>query len=195
VAQKKRIYRVMKTQIDIEKLVESGSIKNELDYQRAMVADRKLRLLAKTSSHFRNLRARLRDLIEDYENRVWSEEDAIKQELIEQSDLAEIIAEKERVFFERRKGLIQKKLKDFGLTQVELGLLLGHKSKTHMSELINGIKPFTLQDIVIISLIFKIDIDSLVPKYLPIEKMDKISAAIMELNKPKLNKVKLELCA
>lgn len=185
----------MKTQIDIEKLIESGIINNELDYERAMVADRKLRLLAKTSSHFKNLRMKLRDLIADYEKRVWSNEDAIGAELIEQSDQAEIIAEKERVFLEKRKNIIQRKLKDFNLTQAELGLLLGHKSKTHMSELINGIKPFTLQDLVIINLLFKIDIDLLVPKYLPIEKLDKISATITALNKPKLNKAKLQLRA
>ncbi|WP_343701347.1 hypothetical protein [Chitinophaga sp.] len=93
----------MKTQMDIEKLIKSGIINNELDYQRAMIADRKLRLLAKTSSHFKNLRKKLRDLIADYEKRVWSNEDAIGAELIEQSDLAEIIAEMERVFLNKPK--------------------------------------------------------------------------------------------
>lgn len=78
--------------MDIEKLIESGSITNELDYERAM------------------------------------------------------IAEKERTFLEKRRKLIQGKLKNFNLTQAELGLLLRHKSKTHMSELITGLKPFTLLD-------------------------------------------------
>ena len=110
------------------------------------------------------------------------------------SDQAEIIAEKERIFLEKRKIAIQNKLKNYGLSQGELGLLLGHKSKTHMSELINGIRPFTLQDLVIINLLFKIDIGTLVPKYLSIEKLDKISATITQLNKPKLSKIKLELC-
>lgn len=179
--------------MDIEKLIESGSIRNELDYERAMVADRKLRLLAKTSVHFKNFRTKLRDLIKVYENRVWSDENAVGNELIYQSDQAELIAEKERVFLEKRKKAIQHKLKDFNLTQEELGLLLGHKSKTHMSELINGIKPFTLQDLVIISKIFKIDIETLIPKFLPIDKIDRISATIEEINKPKLNEVKAQL--
>lgn len=78
--------------MDIEKLIESGSIRNELDYERAMVADRKLRLLAKTSVHFKNLRTKLRDLIKVYENRVWSDENAVGNELIYQSDQAELIA-------------------------------------------------------------------------------------------------------
>lgn len=176
--------------MDIEKLIESGSITNELDYERAMIADRKLRLLAKTNTHFKNLRNKLGNLIEEYEARVWSDEKAVGNELIAQSEQAELIAEKERTFLEKRRKLIQGKLKDFNLTQAELGLLLGHRSKTHMSELITGLKPFTLQDLVIISKIFKIDINSLVPKYLPIEKIDRISATIEVINKPKLNKIK-----
>jgi len=179
--------------MDIEKLIESGSIMNELDYERAMIIDRKLRLLAKTSVHFKNLRTKLRDLIKAYENQVWSDENAVGNELVYQSGQAELIAEKERVFLKKRKEAIQSKLKDFNLTQEELGLLLGHKSKTHMSELINGIKPFTLQDLVIISKIFKIDIETLIPKYLPIEKIDRINATIEEINKPKLNEVKANL--
>lgn len=180
----------MAMHMDIEKLVESGSIMNELDYERAMVADRKLRLLAKTNTHFKHLRNKLRDLIVEYEKRVWSNEDAVDAELLAQSDRAQLIIEKERMFLEKRKKIIQARLKDFSLTQAELGLLLGHKSKTHMSELINGIKPFTLQDLVIISKIFKLDIDSLVPKYLSIEKIDRISAVIEEINNPKLSKIK-----
>ncbi|MGN7819432.1 helix-turn-helix domain-containing protein [Chitinophaga sp. 22536] len=176
--------------MDIEKLIESGSIMNELDYERAMIADRKLRLLAKTNPHFKNLRNKLGNLIEEYEARVWSDENAVGRELIAQSEQAELIAEKERIFLEKRRKIIQSKLKSFNLTQAELGMLLGHKSKTHMSELITGLKPFTLQDLVIISKIFKIDIDSLVPKYLPIEKIDRISATIEVINNPKLNRIK-----
>ena len=43
----------MKTNFDIEKFIESGSINNELDLERAMIADRKLRLLSKDSLHFK----------------------------------------------------------------------------------------------------------------------------------------------
>ena len=43
----------MKTHFDIKEIVESGSISNELDYERALIADRKLRLLAKENLHFK----------------------------------------------------------------------------------------------------------------------------------------------
>ncbi|WP_423737076.1 helix-turn-helix domain-containing protein [Chitinophaga caseinilytica] len=179
--------------MDIEKLIASGVIKNELEYQRAMVANRKLRLLAESSAHFKNLRSKLLELLEKYEKIVWSDADTVSVAQVDQSDLAAAIAEKERIFFEKRKKTIQRKLKEFNLTQEELGLILGHKSKTHMSELINGVKPFTLTDIVVISKIFKLEIDLLIPKYLTYDKIDRINTAIDVINKPKLNTAKREL--
>ena len=53
---KKWTYRLMKTHFDIEKIIEMGIINNELDYERALIADRKLRLLGKEDVHFKNLR-------------------------------------------------------------------------------------------------------------------------------------------
>ena len=54
----------METQFDIEKLIEQGSIKNDLDLARAMIAERKLRLLAKENNDFKVLRKKLRIIIE-----------------------------------------------------------------------------------------------------------------------------------
>ena len=67
-----------------------------------------------------------------------------------------------------------------------MALLLGHRSKTHMSELINGIKPFTLKDLIIINRILKVEITKLVPVYLSKEDQIKINEAIRKLNKPKI---------
>lgn len=131
----------MKTHFDIEKLVERGSISNELDYERAMIADRKLRLLSKDNAHFKKLRSKLRDLIEQYENEEWNDVDKINEEKLLESEKSERIAEHERQFIENRKQAIRKKLKTLDLTQEDLAALLGHKSKTHMSELMNGLKP------------------------------------------------------
>ena len=70
------------------------------------------------------------------------------------------------MFIDIRKQEIRKKLKELDLSQENLALLLGHKSKTHMSELINGIKPFTLKDLIIINRLLKVEITKLVPVYL-----------------------------
>lgn len=176
----------MKTHFDIEKLVENGSITNELDYERALIADRKLRLLSKESIHFKNLRLKLRDLIEEYENSEWSDVDNITDEKLLDSAKYGRIAEFERLFIETRKQEIRKKLKELDLSQENLAVILGHKSKTHMSELINGIKPFTLKDLVIINRLFKIDITILVPVFLSKDDQVKVKEAVKSLDKPKI---------
>lgn len=174
----------MKTHFDIEKLVEGGSISNELDYERAMVADRKLRLLSKESTYFRKLRSRLRDLIAAYEDREWSDIEQVDEDKLQISEKAEYIAELERQFIEKRKQVIRAKLKAWDLTQGNLGTILGHKSKTHMSELMNGIKPFTLKDLVIISRLLKIEINVLIPKFLSQEDELRVKSAVRNLDKP-----------
>lgn len=178
----------MKTHFDIEKIVEKGIITNELDYERALIVDRKLRLLAKEKEdlYFKNLRTKLRDLIEIYENAEWSDVDQIDEDKLLESDKAEQIAELERVFLENRKQAIRKKLKELDLTQENLGSILGHKSKTHMSELMNGIKPFTLKDLIIINRLLKIEIAVLIPVFLSKEDQTKVRKAVIKLGKPKV---------
>ncbi|WP_281310703.1 transcriptional regulator [Flavobacterium flavigenum] len=176
----------MKTHFDIEKIIESGIITNELDYERALIADRKLRLLVKQDLDFKNLRTKLRDLIEKYENAEWSDVGQIDENKLLESDKSEQIAELERVFLENRKQAIRKKLKELDLTQENLGSILGHKSKTHMSELMNGIKPFTLRDLIIINRVLKIEIAVLIPVFLSKEDQAKVKEAVIKLGKPKV---------
>lgn len=180
------IYRIMKTHFDIEKIVEKGQISNELDYERALIADRKLRLLAKHSLHFKKLRVKLRDIIEQYENSEWSDIDKIDDNKLIESEKSEHIAEQERLFIENRKQTIREKIKELDLTQENLASILGHKSKTHMSELMNGIKPFTLKDLIVINRLLKIDMAVLIPLFLSQEEQTKIKEAVIKLGKPNL---------
>lgn len=176
----------MKTHFDIEKMVAEGAISNELDYERALIADRSLRLLAKEDVHFKKLRAELRDLIEAYEKQHWANSNEIDASKVLESDQAEKIAELERLFIQERKEAIREKLKDLKLTQEDLAKLLGHRSKTHMSELINGIKPFTLKDLVVIHRLLQINIDTLIPTFLSLDDEQKIKAAVRKIAKPGL---------
>lgn len=176
----------MKANFDIESIIDSGFISNELDYERALIADRKLRLLAKESIHFKNLRSKLRDLIAKYESSEWSDVNLIDESKLLEVEKFEQIAELERVFIENRKQSIRKKLKELDLTQENLATLLGHKSKTHMSELVNGIKPFTLKDLVIINRILKIDVSLLIPLFLSNEEQLRVKEAVKKLDKPKV---------
>jgi transcriptional regulator with XRE-family HTH domain len=176
----------MKTHFDIEKIVEKGIIINELDYDRALIADRKLRLLAKDSLHFKNLRTKLRDILERYENAKWRDIDKIDAQQLSESVKSEQIAEQERQFIENRKQSIRKKLKGLDLTQENLAFILGHKSKTYMSELINGIKPFTLKDLIIINRLLNIKMEVLIPAFLSKEDQIKVKEAVRKLDKPKV---------
>jgi hypothetical protein len=185
----KWIYRIMKTHFDIEKIVEMGIINNELDYERALIADRKLRLLGKEDVYFKNLRKKLRGIIENYENKEWSVVENIDDNKLLESEKAEKFAEIERQFLEIRKNEIRKKLKALELTQENLASILGHKSKTHMSELMNGIKPFTLRDLIIIHQILKIEISTLIPAFLSKEEQTKINKAVEKLDKSKVLRV------
>lgn len=189
-AQKQRVYRIMKTEFDIEAILKKGRLSNELDYERALVAERKLRLLASEDAQLKILRGQLRSLIERYERSEWSDIDSIDDRQFIQSEKAAFIAEQERIFLEERKRIIRNRLKQLELTQENLGSILGHKSKTHMSELMNGVKPFTMKDLIIIHRLLKIEMSVLVPVFLSSTDQEKVKRAISKLDKPK---VKLEV--
>ena len=185
--------KIMKTQFDTSELIENGEILNELDFERAMIADRKLRVLAKENPKFKSARKKLRDLIEQYENKNWSADSNISDKKLRESDISELIAEKERIFIQRRKELIRKKLRNLNLTQQDFGKVLGHQSKSYMSELINGVSPFSLKDLIVINKILKIDLTDLVPTFLPQSDRVKIRTTIKKLDNPKLKLSKDDL--
>lgn len=188
-AEKQGVYHIMKTEFDIEAILKKGRLSNELDYERALVAERKLRLLAKEDAQFTTLRHQLRELLESYERSEWADADSIDDRQLIQSEKAEFIADQERQFLETRKRTIRNRLKQLELTQENLGSILGHKSKTHMSELMNGIKPFTLKDLVIMHRLLKIEMSVLIPVFLSNSDQEKVKLAVSKLDKPK---VKLE---
>lgn len=171
---------------NITKLLERQQISNELNYQRALIADRHLNLLSKDDPSMKAKRNQLRTLIVQYENKVWNKVDKITKSQVKESDTLEQLAERERLFIQYRKEAIRKKLKQHGLTQEDLATLLGHKSKTHMSELMNGLVPFTLRDLIIIHHTLHIKINALVPTFLSPTDRNQVAQAIRRLNKPGL---------
>lgn len=177
----------MKTQFDIDSFLEKGEIKNELDFERALITDRKLRVMVKENPELKSVRKKLRDLIEAYENKTWTTDTEISEDKLKESDWAEQVAEKERVFIHRRKKLIKTKLKESDLLQQDFGVILGHTSKSYMSELMNGVRPFSLKDLVVISKLLKIELTDLVPTFLPQKERIKIKTSIKKLDNPKLS--------
>ena len=62
----------MNNQSNIKKLLEKGVIKNELEFERALVFDRKLRLMSKEDPELVPFREKLRTLIKAYESKNWA---------------------------------------------------------------------------------------------------------------------------
>lgn len=185
----------MKTQFNISQLIEDGRIQNELDFERALIADRKLRVLSKENPKFKSVRKKLRDLIEKYEDQNWSAESKVSDKKLKENDEAELVAEKERLFIQRRKQLIRSKLKDLNMSQQDFGKILGHNSKSYISELINGVSPFSLKDLIIINRLLNIELTDLIPTFLPESDRSKIRATIEKLDNPKLKLSKDNLTA
>ncbi|MDO9612951.1 MAG: helix-turn-helix transcriptional regulator [Bacteroidota bacterium] len=176
----------MQTDFDINKVIKQGKIQNELDFERALIADRKLRILSKENPDYVPVRKKLRDLIEDWEIKHWSADLEIADEKISESDLVGSIAEIERQFIEKRKNLIRARLKSLDLSQQALGILLGHNSKSYISELLNGITPFSLRDLIVINRLLKIDLTDLIPAFLSHNERIRIKASLEKLENTKL---------
>lgn len=181
----------MKTQTYL-KLLRKDSISDELELEKALITERKLRLMAKENPALNKSRIKLRTMIKRYEKSKWSSTSIITDRQIQESDCAEFIAEQERQFLSDRKEAIKFKLSECGINQQELGVILGH-SKSYISELINGVNPFSLKDLIIIHRLFHIKLEQLIPTTIPQEESGRIKSSILKLNKPKLKLKKEDL--
>jgi hypothetical protein len=179
----------MELQPGLKKILKQGALTGELDFQRASVIDRELRLLVKEFPELAEDRKQLRAMLKAYEDLHWAKTE-ITDLQVEESDAAEQIAEREREFFTKRKQAIKARLKALALTQKDLGIILGHTSSTYISELIGGINPFTLNDLIVINRLLNINLSVLIPTTLNRELRSRIKQNISKLNNPKL---KLEI--
>lgn len=176
---------VMREIVNIRDIDQIKKLESEYDFQKALLLDKKLRLLIKEQSELRPLRKKLRRLLTEYEERVWSDTNRVSDKQLEESEKAENVVELERIFIKNRKDTIRKKLKEHDMTQQELGELLGH-SQSYISELINGVSEFSIRDLVIIHRVFGIKLETLIPTYLQSETRERINGIISRLNKPEL---------
>lgn len=165
---------------DILMLIKKGVLSDELEYQRALSADRTLRLLAKDDPSLKGIRKQLRDLIAHYEKAHWSGENQVTDEQVKESDHLEEIAERERRFIQRRKEVILNRLKNLRLNQKDLGTLLNH-NKSYTSELLNGIRAFSSKDLILIHRLLKIRLDDLFPTTVPLETERRVKSSIAKI--------------
>jgi hypothetical protein len=87
---------------------------------------------------------------------------------------------------ETRRNTIKYKLKEIGINQKDLAAILGHTSATYMPELMNGINPFTLNDLIVIHHLLNIELEILIPTILTSQIRTRVLGTISKLNNPKL---------
>ena len=176
----------------IQNIEKISTLNSELEVEKATNLFLKLRVLAKENESYKILRKHLSKLIKDYEDKNWSISENITNEQIKESDLAEQIVQAESNFYSKRKEIIRKKLKESGLNQTDLAKILGHR-KSYVSELINGIRPFSKDDLIIINRLFKIELENLIPTFIKEDKVLHIRKTLKSILKSRIRLTKKDL--
>ena len=166
-----------------------NELNTELEFEKASAIQGKLRWMVKDDSSLEPVRQHLISLIEKYEKTHWNNVSNISDEQIKESDIAERIVSAESIFIQKRKELIREKLKESNISQKDLAKILGHRPN-YMSELINGVRPFSRDDIIVIHRLFEIEFNNLIPPFLRKEVTNHIKATLGEL---KNNKVGIKI--
>ena len=76
------IKKTMKDIINIIDVQKIGKLENEYDLNKASLLERKLRLMIKDDPKLKPIRKKLRDLIADYEDRIWSNDQSVTIRII-----------------------------------------------------------------------------------------------------------------
>jgi transcriptional regulator with XRE-family HTH domain len=178
----------------IQNIQKLASLTSELDYEQASSLFLKLRVLEKQDKSYKPIRNHLRSLIKDYEQNNWTDKNSITNNQLKESDLAEALVQAENDFYQKRKELVKSKLKEAGLSQNDLAKILGHR-KGYMSELINGLRPFSKEDLIIINRLFKIKLEDLIPTFIKQDRAFHIKKTLESLshNRIKLTKKDFDL--
>ena len=171
--------------LEIDNILKIDKLNSELEFERATLIQGKLRWMVEDDSSLESVRKHLLVLIENYESENWGNESKISEEQVKESDLAEKIVSTESVFIQKRKEFIKGKLKENEIAQKDLAKILGHRPN-YMSELMNGIRPFSRDDIVVIHRLFEIDFKDLIPPFLKKDVTNHIKTTLGELRNKKI---------
>lgn len=166
--------------LEIDNILRIDELNGELEFEKATSIQGKLRWMVKEDNSLEPVRQHLITLIEKYESEHWNNETKITEEQIKESDIAERIVNAENIFVQKRKELLKTKLKENEISQKNLAKILGHRPN-YMSELMNGVRPFSRDDIVVIHRLFDIEFKDLIPPFLKKEVTNHIKTTLGEL--------------
>lgn len=171
--------------LEIDNILKLTELNSELELERASAIYGKLRWMVDEDSSLKPIRQHLKSLIMQYEKMHWTKETKIRDEQVAESDIAEKIVNLENVFTQKRKELIRGELKKIGISQQDLAKILGHRPN-YMSELINGVRPFSRDDIIVLHRLFGIEFKDLIPPFLKAEVTNHIKSTLQELKNTKI---------
>jgi antitoxin component HigA of HigAB toxin-antitoxin module len=175
--------------LDVSTALKVTELSSELELVEATALQNKLRWMIKDNPALEPVRKHLRSLILKYETTNWKNDNSVSEKQIADHNKAEEITSLETKFIQKRAELIKRTLKKYDLSQQNLADMLGH-SKTYMSELINGVRPFAMNDFLIMHKYFKIKLELLIPPFIKTEKIEQANAVVKKLHKPKLKALK-----
>ena len=170
--------------LEINNILKLDKLNSELEYEKAISIYGRLRWMVKEDNSLATVKQHLKTLIKQYEKTHWEDETKIGTEQIKESDIAEKIVSSENEFIQKRKELIREKLRENGITQQDLAKILGHRPN-YMSELINGVRPFSRDDIIVLHRLFDLDLNDLIPPFLKTDVTNHIKQTLYELKNRK----------
>lgn len=173
----------------INNILKLNELSNEFEYEKASSLYLQLRKQEIADSSYSQIRRQLKKLMLEYEQKYWFDEYKISEAKVNESDLAEKLVQAENEFNYKRKEIIKNKLKESGLNQNDLAKILGHR-KGYMSELINGFRPFSKEDIVILNRLLKVKLEDLVPTFIKQEKAERIKNTLKSIKQSKIKLTK-----
>lgn len=164
----------------IDNILKIHELVDEIEFEQASSLYLKLRWMVHENPSLEQVRNYLGNLMELYENKHWGDPAKITQELVDESDKAEILIEKDNLFIAKRKEIIKSRLNNNKLKQSDLAKILGHRDN-YMSELINGIRPFSKEDIIVMNRLLKIPFKDLISPYIKEEVVKRIKIVLSTL--------------
>ena len=170
---------------EIDNILKLNKLNSELDLEQANSLFSMLRPLVKEDPSLKEIRNHLAKLIEAYEEEHWGDDAAISDEQVKANDFAEKLVALQNDFVQERKKLIRSRLNKYDLNQNDLAEILGHR-KNYMSELINGVRPFSKDDLVIIHRVLRIPLNKLFNNIVKEDIAVRVRKVIAKLNKPEI---------
>lgn len=184
---KSKINIIIRDRLAINRILKLNNLSSEYEFEKISSLYLQLRKESKTSGvDYQDERNHLKKLIKEYEHENWLKEYEVSEIQIKESDVAENLVRLENEFNQKRKDFIKKRLKEYSLNQNDLAKILGHR-KSYMSELINGLRPLSKEDIIILNQLLSIKLEDLIPPFIKYSKAIKVKKALSNISKDKVN--------